>query len=343
LKGQKRTSVEKDDIWIFVFDRKRTRFIDLRKAFVDEGRKLSYGTFHKYRRELVNEGKIKVGIDEKSKEFYCVPPQRRKEVEALKRKRGGFFLDKIEAWPPSEQLDLLKETQRDLRINELESLPLPKMTIAKLIEQMRGELGWSVNFSRVKAGVACSPEVFDGKGEPVQVYAAYSPELDETPTSDIELKVVPLGMYASEYVGTPWKKVCEGDVKGERKEVLGAYVELKRLSEAKLDDETTRAARRWKEEFRMCQEDWKDMESTIRDMIELDYPDEDMAWFLAKHFLLVHAGGLQNVRPCWEDELTRILIKVLGEDTGNDMASKALANYKMHARAVALAKAQGKP
>lgn len=334
MRGQKRTGAEKDDLWIFVYDRGQTRFIDMRRAFVDAGKKLAYATFDRYRRDLLKEGKIEIFLNTGKKKVYRVPPKRRKEVKALKEKRGDFFLNNIESVPPAERLELLKETQRDLRIRNLEMLPLPFLAAIKHIAKMQNELGWSVNFNKLsKVGVAGSPEVFDGKGEPIAVYAARSADFDRMLVRDIELKVVSEHDYFSKYLnGTPWKKLCEGDVKGEKIVIVGAYKELLRLSEAKLRDESVRLAGEWREKFKFAEDDWKIVSANVLEMIRFNTSEEEIEFILSNYFLSTRGSKTPQDERRAEAELSKILERIHGKEQGEEITRKVVANYNRRRR-----------
>ena len=329
MRGQKRTGVDKESLWIFVHERGQTRFVDMRVAFVDEGKKCAYATFDGYRRDLLKEGKIEIVLNNEKKKVYRVPLKRRKEVEALKEKRGDFFLKTLEIMPPAERLDLLKQDERELRIKDLEMLPLPLLAVVKHIVKMQNELGWRVKFSKhLKIGIAGSPKVFDGKGEPVRFFAIRSDEFDRMRLRDIVLKVVSEDEYFSEYMESPWKKLCEGDVKEEKRVIVGAYKELLRLSEAKLEDESARLARDWRRKFKFAEDDWKIVSPDVHKKILFNSPREEIELFLSNYFLSVRTCKTLEDKRRAETELSEILSRIHGEEQGEEIARKLVANYR---------------
>lgn len=329
MKGQKRTGVDKEDLWIFVYDRGQTRFTDMRVAFVDEGKRCAPATFDKYRRELLKERKIEIVLNKERKKIYRVPSNKRREVEALREKRGGFYLSNIESVPPAERLELLKQDERELRTKDLEILPLPLLAAIKHIVKMQNELGWKVIFSKhLKIGIAGSPEVLDGKGLPVKFFAARSDEFDRKLLRDIVLKNVSEDEYSSEYMESPWKKLCEGDVKGKKRVIVGAYKELLRLSEAKLEDEDARLALDWRRKFKFAENDWKMVRADVLGMIRFNTSEEEIEFFLSNYFLITRGCKTPQDERRAEAELSKILEHVHGKEQGEEMTRKVVFIYK---------------
>jgi len=114
-----------EDILIYIHKRGEARYTDLFKSFVESG-KCAKQTFINYKKQLEASGKIKKKISEKTnRAVYYVPDEVKKEVEKLIAiKEINEDVEKIDLDVILKLKKEIKRLQRDLRIRELEELPL---------------------------------------------------------------------------------------------------------------------------------------------------------------------------------------------------------------------------
>jgi hypothetical protein len=147
------TFISKEDLWVYIYQVGEASYSGLVRDFVDEGKRCSKQTLLKYKDFLMKEGKIAKDISKKTgRPVYYVPAERAVEVEALKEWRD--FHDYVEKLSPETQIELMKRVrkehrryERQLRIKELEEMPLPAIAVAKRLKEMerkKARLGWRI-------------------------------------------------------------------------------------------------------------------------------------------------------------------------------------------------------
>lgn len=96
-----------DDVWIFIYRHKETRYTDLINAFVKTG-KCAKQTLLNYKRELEIRGKIKKKISEETRRpVYYIPEEFKVEVKDLIDKLQ--IKEQIDKWTPEEFAKFKKE------------------------------------------------------------------------------------------------------------------------------------------------------------------------------------------------------------------------------------------
>lgn len=272
--------ISKDDLFVWIGREERREKDLLRFANSDVSNReysrpfISKNTLHKYKIELMKEGKLKKGWNENGHVVYFIPEEYYSELEALKqRQQLRFELDLLTPKEIEEVLKELKILRREKRIKELEEMSLP----ANAVYDKLNDLGFT------------SDDLLPYLNDEIKYSIAIGSIYDRFTADDVEIELIPEEKYTGESILIlkfgPWVLLSTKPIKGYFIRVI--YKELLRLYDEQFEDDLLQ----WKEKFDFRNDEWVKVKDTISEMMEDGYDPWEIDNFLIKHILSLTPEG----------------------------------------------------
>jgi hypothetical protein len=333
--------INKEDLWVYIFQVGEASYSGLLRDFVEAGR-CSKQTLLKYKNLLKEERKVEKRLSEETgRPVYYVPAERAVEVEALKEWRD--FHDYLGKLSPETQIELMKRVrkehrryERQLRIKELEEMPLPAIAIAKRLKEMERKkeiLCWKITVKAPSKSKAFGTlTITTQNGQNIELgNAARSPEFDREDPTKVQVKIFPEVDFASargkvdfsreyaeglKYMRLPWKRLFYGKIGNEQIVIAGTYTELLKLHQEEFDDKLLS----WKEVYNLTDREWTNWGPHVRQMMEDGHLDDEI-----RNILGPYTNGKT---PRGQARLKRIRKEQFGVKQGKEIAKVEIERSK---------------